>query len=137
MKQPGGTEQGVFINTPEGRIKFESGMVRDGSKDKPRFDLISPLDIPYDEQMLTRWAKLMNYGANHYSVRNWEKADGPEELFRFKESALRHMFQWFYGEIDEDHASAVFFNITGAEMVKSKMRHTEEHNKVISDLARK
>jgi hypothetical protein len=29
--------------------------------------------------------------------------------------------QWFFGENDEDHAAAVFFNITGAEYVKEKI----------------
>jgi hypothetical protein len=110
----------------ENKIQFESGMVRDGTKDKPRFDLITPICIPYEEQMLTRWAKHMAKGAAHYSERNWEKADGQEELNRFKESAMRHFFQWFHGEKDEDHASAVMFNITGYEMVLSKMRHFKE-----------
>jgi 5'(3')-deoxyribonucleotidase len=106
------------------KIQFNSGMVRDTNKDKPRFDLISPLGLPYEKQMLTRWARLMAYGANHYSARNWEKASGQEELDRFKESAHRHFMQWFFSDTSgEDHAAAVFFNISGAEMVKDRMNH--------------
>lgn len=105
----------------EERVEFESGMVRDGTENKPRFDLITPSCIPYNEQMLTRWARHMAKGAAHYSERNWEKAEGPDELKRFKESAFRHFMQWYCAEYDEDHASSVFFNITGYEMVMYKM----------------
>jgi hypothetical protein len=28
--------------------------------------------------------------------------------------------QWYFGEDDEDHAAAVFFNITGAEYVADR-----------------
>lgn len=52
------------------------------------------------------------------SNRNWEKASTQDEIDRFKESAFRHFMQWFFGENDEDHAAAVFFNITGAEYTK-------------------
>jgi hypothetical protein len=50
------------------------------------------------------------------------KANGPDELRRFKASAARHFAQWFYDETDEDHAAAVTFNINGAEFVKGKIR---------------
>lgn len=95
-------------------------MHRDTDTDKPRFDLLMPLDIEYDDQLLVRWAWLMTRGAKKYSARNWEKARGPEEYLRFKASALRHFMQWYLGETDEDHAVAVFFNITGAEYVKNR-----------------
>lgn len=89
-------------------------MVRGLDESKPNFTL---LHYP----MLKRWAEHMTKGAVHYGKRNWMKAEGQEELERFQESALRHMFQWLNGEVDEDHASAVFFNITGAEFVKEKL----------------
>ncbi len=50
------------------RQQFDTGMQRDTQDGKPRFDLIAPLDLPYEEQMLTRWAKLMARGAAKYSV---------------------------------------------------------------------
>jgi hypothetical protein len=65
---------------------------------------------------------LMNRGAVKYGDRNWEKANSQEELDRFKASAFRHFMQWMAGEDDEDHASAVMFNLSGAEMVKQKMK---------------
>lgn len=109
------------------RTEFSTGMQRDLSKDKPRFDLIMPLQVPYKEQLLTRWAELMARGAEKYNARNWEKAETVEELDRFMESAFRHFMQWFNGEDEEDHCVAVFFNITGAEYVKYKMRQNKIH----------
>lgn len=105
-----------FITKDSGeRTEYTSGMVRDTDKGKARFDLIHPEGIPYDEQILTRFAKLMARGAEKYCARNWEKASGDEELKRFKASALRHCEQWYCGETDEDHAVAVFFNIMAYE----------------------
>ncbi len=96
------------------RQEFSTGMVRDVSHDKARYDLV---DVP----MLTRWAELMARGAKKYGPNNWRKASTQEELDRFKESAFRHFMQWFGGATDEDHGAAVFFNIAGAEMVQSKI----------------
>lgn len=98
-------------------MEFSTGMKRDVTKNKPRFDLIAPLDLPFKDQMLTRWANLMARGAQKYDARNWEKSRTIEEYNRFKESAFRHFMQWYFEEKDEDHAAAVFFNITGAEFI--------------------
>lgn len=104
-----------FITKSTGeKKKFPDGMVRDVSDDKVRYDLIYT-------PMLKRWAELMGRGAKNYGERNWEQAESLEALNRFKESAIRHFMQWFDGETDEDHASAVFFNISGAEMVTKKL----------------
>ena len=49
-----------FITKDSGkRQKFSTGMQRDTNEDKPRFDLISPLGIPYKDQPLTRIANHM------------------------------------------------------------------------------
>jgi hypothetical protein len=104
------------------RAEFTSGMVRDTSEGKARFDLCLAKGVPYKEQMLTRFAELMQRGAIKYSARNWEQAESQEELDRFKESALRHMMQWFCGEVDEDHAAAVLFNITAFESTVAKLK---------------
>lgn len=104
------------------RAQFDSGMVRDTEKGKPRFDLLLPLGVPYEDQMLTRDARLMQRGAEKYNARNWEKARGEAELQRYHSSALRHLLQWIGGETDEDHAAAVRFNIMAGEYVK---RHIE------------
>ena len=101
--------------------KYDSGMVRDSRTGKSRFDLIMPEDVPYEEQILTRWANLMAKGAEHYGERNWEKAHGIDEYDDFRESAFRHFMQWFCGNTDVDHAVAVMFNITGAERLKGRI----------------
>jgi hypothetical protein len=105
------------------RLEYASGMLRDADTTKARFDLIIPEGVPYKEQLLTRFAELMMRGANKYSARNWEKANGQAELDRFKESALRHLMQWYCGEDDEDHAVAVLFNIMGYETIKYKVKN--------------
>lgn len=96
------------------REEFAGGMVRDTAEGKTDYSLI--LDGP----MFWRWAVHMTKGAIKYAKRNWMKASGEEEAARFKESALRHFLQWYRGDTDEDHASAVYFNINGYEYLKEK-----------------
>jgi hypothetical protein len=103
------------------RQEYESGMVRDLQHGKPDFYLILTQGMPYDQQLLTRWAALMERGAVKYGRHNWTKANSEVELERFKSSAMRHFMQWICGEMDEDHASAVLFNINAAEYVKWRM----------------
>lgn len=103
------------------RASFSTGMQRDVTTGKARFDLIHPVGQPYEDQMLTRWAELMARGAEKYGDRNWEQARTVEELARFRESAYRHFQQWYHGEVDEDHAAAVMFNLQGAEYVKWRL----------------
>jgi Domain of unknown function (DUF5664) len=102
------------------RAQFESGMVRDVATDKTNFALA--LDGP----MFVRWAVHLTKGAIKYAKRNWMKANGEAELERFKESAFRHFMQWYNGNVDEDHAAAVFFNINGVEYVKDKLVKEKE-----------
>lgn len=101
------------------REKYKSGMVRDTAEDKTDYTLI--LDGP----MFQRWAAHLTKGAKKYNKRNWMKAGGNEELERFRESACRHFFQWISGEIDEDHAAAVYFNINSYEYLKKKLNDTK------------
>lgn len=103
------------------REEYESGMRRDVQTDKPRVDLITPLGLPYHETMAYRRGMHMMRGADKYGDRNWELAASPEELLRFRASAARHFLQWFTGEVDEDHASAVQFNMDAAEFVNWKL----------------
>lgn len=91
-------------------------MVRDITEHKVDFSLA--LDGP----MFMRYVIHLDKGAKKYTKRNWMKAKGQEELDRFRESALRHFLQWFFGFVDEDHAAATYFNINGAEYVKELMR---------------
>lgn len=96
------------------REQYKSGMQRDVSAGKTDYSLV------FDGPMFERWAEHLTKGAKKYNKRNWMLANGDKELERFKESALRHFIQWYRGEIDEDHAAAVFFNINGSEYVKSR-----------------
>ncbi len=116
---------------------FSTWMMRDTNKGKPRFELLYPLCVPYKEQMLTRFAELLARWAEKYSERNREKAETKEELNRFKESAARHFNQRLCWENDEDHASAVRFNMMWAEMVKWKLniRFQEEMRVAMIDAA--
>jgi hypothetical protein len=95
------------------RATFESGFQRDTNEGKPRYDLI-PVS------MLTRLAELYARGAIKYGDSNWQLAKTPEEINRFKESAWRHFIQWQSGEDDEDHASAVVFNIFAYEYLTNR-----------------
>jgi hypothetical protein len=97
------------------RVLFDSGMQRDTQDNKVLFHLV------WSGPMLQRWAELLTRGAVKYSEDNWMKADGDEELKRFRASAARHFNQWMRGDRDEDHAAAVMFNINGAEYVRDKM----------------
>lgn len=96
------------------RMQFSTGMVRDSGEKILRPDL---LWVPG----LVRLAELYGKGAVKYAERNWEQAATMAEMLRFRCSAFRHFIQWFRGDRDEDHCSAVIFNLWGAEMVKGKL----------------
>lgn len=104
------------------RVTFSSGMQREPSEGKTRYDLLIP-DTTAEYCMLVRWAELLTRGAEKYEARNWENANSDEEYGRFKESAFRHFMQWYLwgNSLGEDHAAAVFFNIQGAEYVETRM----------------
>lgn len=97
------------------RAEFAGGMVRDVNDNKTWWSLV------FDGPMLGRWAQHLTKGARKYAKRNWMKAAGEEELERARDSAARHFAQWMAGEVDEDHAAAVYFNINLAEYVKERM----------------
>jgi hypothetical protein len=102
------------------RAEFKGGMVRDTNKGKPRFELCLAQGLPYEKQMLTRFAHLMARGAEKYEAWNWMKATMGPEMDRYKESAFRHLMQWICGETDEDHAAAVWFNIMAYESILAR-----------------
>ena len=106
------------------RQSYESGMVRDTQKGKPRFDLFLASGIPFEEQFFTRVAALAQRGADKYGERNHELASSPEELARFRASAMRHLLQWMCHEQDEDHASAVAYNLFMAESCRWRLENS-------------
>lgn len=120
------TRRAEFIVKDSGkRQEFDSGMVRDTDEGKPRFDLLVPLGVPFDEQFLTRIAMHMTKGAIKYGDRNWEKANSPEERDRARQSAFRHFMQWMAGERDEDHAAAAFYGLMATETINWKLERAD------------
>lgn len=97
------------------RKEWRSGFKRDVTDGKPDYTL-----LPYE--ILKRWAELMTRGASKYGKHNWKLAKTQEEMERFKQSAFRHFMQWISGQEDEDHATAVMFNISAYEW------HTKHKN---------
>ena len=96
------------------REEFDSGMVRDTEDGKIDYTLI------FDGPMLERWAAHLTKGAAKYEARNWMKASGTAELERYRRSLLRHLAQYLRGDVDEDHAAAIFFNVNGIEYVQAR-----------------
>jgi hypothetical protein len=116
-----GAFEGYQVKDSGQRQEFSSGMVRDVQTNKPDISRV------FDGPMLARWAEHITKGAVKYpdikpGIPNWTLAAGEEELIRFKKSAARHFYQWIKGDIDEDHAAAVLFNINGYEYVKEKIK---------------
>ena len=104
------------------RQDFDSGMRRDTQEGKPNFALLMAKELPYKEQLITRWAELMARGAEKYGERNWEQANSKEELERFKSSAFRHFMQFISDEDDEDHIAATMFNLNAVVTVQHKLK---------------
>lgn len=105
------------------REEYESGMRRDTQEGKPDYTLI-------DLDFLTRLANHLVKGAMKYGEDNWRLANSESELKRFRKSAFRHLVQWLKGECDEDHASAVVFNIMCAEYVKERLKENDQTSSV-------
>lgn len=102
---------------------FAGGGMREPQGDRARFELLLPRGVPFEEQLLTRFAQHMARGAQKYEDRNWEQFSDAEALERAKSSALRHMMQWVTSVDDgEDHAAAILFNVMAAEHVTRKLK---------------
>ncbi|MCK4576815.1 hypothetical protein KAU34_10435 [candidate division WOR-3 bacterium] len=85
------------------RTEYPGGALRDNCEGKIRWDLL-PVEA------LKRVARHYTTGAKKYSENNWKKGIPTE---RFIEGACRHWAQYRLGEEDEDHLSAIVFNILG------------------------
>jgi hypothetical protein len=102
--------------------QFEGGGMRETQDGKPRFDLLLPLNVPFDDQLLTRWARHMAESLKKYPERNWEEFADVAALDRCRASAFRHFMQWLLDPSPkEDHAAAVLFNIMAAEYVQGRL----------------
>lgn len=85
------------------RQEFDTGAVRDAQSGKGRYDLL--LTLPH---MLYRLARHFENGAKKYGDDNWRKG---LPLRRFIDSAFRHLCQYMEGKDDEDHLTAVIWNL--------------------------
>jgi len=89
------------VKQTEIKEDFSTGSVRGIRTGKGRFDLIPPY-------ALLRLAIHYENGASAYGDRNWEKG---QPLGRYLDSALRHLNCVRMGMDDEDHLSAVAWNV--------------------------
>ena len=101
------------------RVEFDSGFVRDTEDGKLDYTLL------FDGPMADRIAAHLTKGAKKYGARNWALACTETEARRFRRSASRHFRQWLRGDVDEDHAAAVAFNIFACEHVLAVLRGEE------------
>lgn len=83
--------------------EFKSGARRERKDDKSRIDLV-PAEALYE------WGMLMLQGAHKIGERNWEKGF---PLSSFIQSACRHLNALMRGEVGENHAANILFNIGG------------------------
>lgn len=91
---------------------YKSGYQRSDDGSKVRYSLIPT-------ELLTRLAIHYTNGAKMYGDRNWMKANSPEEMERFKDSAWRHFIAWQEGQTDEEHGIACVWNIFAYEYLKN------------------
>lgn len=89
-------------------------MVRSDDTGKPDYTLI---DLPF----LERLAQHLTVNATSKGRNNWRRAHTHADLERFQQSAWRHFVAWQRGDTDEDHASALAFNVMGAEHVRARL----------------
>lgn len=89
------------IRTGEPMIDHGAGGLRSDDSEKSRPDLISPY-------MLERLGHWIGLGAKKYGLRNWEKGISAGRCLA---GAFRHLLQYMKGKTDEDHLSAVLFNV--------------------------
>jgi hypothetical protein len=94
-------------------------MMREDKSTKVNYDLLLPLNIPYDKTYLYLAAKNISDGAKVHGERNWEKGD-ITNLASFRASLFRHTMQFLSGETDENHAGAMFFNTNGIVTIMAK-----------------
>ena len=97
-----------FSRQPEGYITF-------GKSGESERSYAEPL-------MLNRLQGLMDRGAAKYSADNWKKGMPLSVYFN---SAVRHLFMWFFGDRREDHLAAVIFNVQCIMVMERDMLKTK------------
>lgn len=105
----GDAELGLYDTEINGYVSnrvFESGSQRDN-------DINKPLPSHLDAYVRLRYGYLLRQGANHYEKGNWRKGQPTETAI---ESLHRHLAKFEINlqngvEQDEDHLSAIIFNV--------------------------
>ena len=102
------TEQDIreSLLNKRGNRQFDTGSQRDDDTNKP-------LPSHLDAYVRLRYGYLLRQGANHYEKGNWRKGQPKEAAL---ESLHRHLAKFeinYYNgvEQDEDHLSAIIFNV--------------------------
>jgi hypothetical protein len=98
-------EAPVYTKSSTNRV-FDTGSQRDDDTNKP-------LPSHLDAYVRMRYGYLLRQGANHYEKGNWRKGQPTETAL---ESLHRHLAKFeinlYNGvEQDEDHLSAIIFNV--------------------------
>jgi hypothetical protein len=79
--------------------------------------------------MLKRLAGLYTRGAVKYGDSNRQKATG-KDIESFKRSAWRHFISWMEGDYEEDHPTAVCWNIFAYEHLLSNQNKNVSETKL-------
>lgn len=90
---------------------YQTGAVRHVSGNKGRCDLL-PMCA------LLRISHHMEDSLSNYPERNWEKG---MPMHNMLDSAMRHLFKYMDGQIDEDHLAAAATNILMAMYTEEKL----------------
>ena len=77
--------------------------MRNSDADDVRFDLITPVG-------LRRLAETCAEGARKYGDSNWERGIPASQMLNH---ALRHIYLWLEGDMQEDHLAHAAWNILG------------------------
>lgn len=88
------------------RAEYGSGMVRDTEDGKERFDLLYPLNVPYEAQLVTRAFTWVDQNGP-----TWTVDDVEEHLGRLHEDIHEHIVRWVLEDQSGDHAARAFGSI--------------------------
>jgi hypothetical protein len=119
--EPSATAQESGLQDSGARAQFAGGGVRDASEGKPRFDLLWPAHVPYEDQFLTQVAKVLEMGARKYAERNWELFHTPDALDHAKASLGRHYANYMAGSTDEPHLALMACNLLFLSTIEWKI----------------
>jgi hypothetical protein len=107
------------------RTEFDGGMVRDTTEGK--LDWSNLRFGPMPRRIVTHLTKGRDkYPDPEPGIPNWTLGRGIEVWLHARESHGRHNDAYLAGLVDEDHASAIYFNINVMEYVRQFFTAEEE-----------